>query len=136
LDIFILSRKARRIGMLKADCEILSEYNIYMNKNIYTAAMGLDDPELHLIEGHFLALLSAPSTIFSCGLIWLRRFAEHPAQFKSPVPLRKMPLPKALNEIMHIEVVTLSAQREVLDNAIWTFARELTDEVLVSTLSY
>lgn len=123
--------------MQKSSYEILAEYNAFMNKSIYTAAAELDGSALSLNRGAFFgSILGTLNHILVADTIWLKRFAQHPAQFKALAPVRDFPQPKALSEIMHSEMGPLLSQRRTTDDIICAFSRELTNEVLITTLSY
>jgi uncharacterized damage-inducible protein DinB len=123
--------------MHKADCEIFAEYNSSMNKSVYTAAANLDNSALHLDRGAFFgSIIGTLNHILVADTIWLKRFAQHPAQFKSLAPVQDLPSPKALNEIIHADMPLLWYQRRALDKTILMFVRELTDEMLATKLNY
>ncbi|HMU66128.1 MAG TPA: DinB family protein [Cellvibrionaceae bacterium] len=123
--------------MLKADCEIFANYNGAMNKSIYTCAAQLDALALELDRGAFFgSILGTLNHIMVADIIWLKRFANHPARFNALQIMSEFPTPKALNEILYSTLAPLLYQRRALDNIIGAFVQELNDEVLASALSY
>lgn len=123
--------------MLKNDCEIFARYNTAMNKSLYTCAAQLDAAALALDRGAFFgSILGTLNHIMVADIIWLKRFASHPAGFSALQVMVDFPAPKALNEILYPAMAPLLYQRRALDNIISAWVQELNDEVLASALSY
>lgn len=123
--------------MLKADCEIFAHYNASLNKSIYTCAAQLDEAALSLDRGAFFgSILGTLNHIMVADIIWLKRFACHPARFHALQPMGEFPTPAALNEILYPALAPLLYQRRALDNIISAWAQELNDEVLATGMSY
>lgn len=105
--------------MLKNDCEIFARYNTAMNKSLYTCAAQLDAAALALDRGAFFgSILGTLNHIMVADIIWLKRFASHPAGFSALQVMVDFPAPKALNEILYPAMAPLLYQRRALDNII------------------
>jgi uncharacterized damage-inducible protein DinB len=64
--------------------ELMANYNRWINDKIYTAATGMDTELLNRDLGAFFhSILGTLNHIMVADIIWLKRFAEHPANFKS-----------------------------------------------------
>lgn len=116
---------------------LMAKYNQRMNQVIYEAAAKLDDYDLKLDRGAFFGSIFGTLNHLLVGdIIWLKRFNDHPAEFKSLIPVSEFPLPKALNVIICPELESFYLAREKLDRVIIEFVAELDDEVLCSALCY
>ncbi|MDC0535208.1 DinB family protein [Francisellaceae bacterium] len=122
---------------LKENFKLMASYNEWMNQNIYSAAASLSEKELHQNRGAFFgSIIGTLNHIMIGDIIWLKRFSDHPDNFKSLESIRKMEKPTNLNGILHESFNDLNIKRNELDNAITSFVEELTDDVISSPLSY
>ncbi|MFT2110097.1 DinB family protein [Marinomonas sp. 2405UD68-3] len=122
---------------LKSNFELMAAYNHGMNQSMYGAASQLSVLGLNEDRGAFFgSILATLNHILVGDVIWLKRFANHPSQFSSLDYVRGLEWPKALDSILCMKLEDLLAAREKMDNLILDFSRELTDDVLASSLSY
>lgn len=122
---------------LKSNFELLANYNQWMNKSIYGAASKLSASELVENRGAFFSsIIGTLNHILVGDTIWLKRFANHPAQFKALEYVRDLQPPQALNVVLYTEFERLLNARTKMDIIILEFTHELTDDVLLSSLPY
>lgn len=122
---------------LKQNFELMARYNQWMNENIYRAASGLDPAQLVEDRGAFFgSILGTLNHILVGDTIWLKRFASHPAQYRSLEYVRSLPMPDALSDILYEEFEPLRTNRQTMDDVIVEFSREVDASDLDSALSY
>jgi len=122
---------------LKASFELMADYNQWMNKNIYDAASQLSVTELAEDRGAFFgSIMNTLNHILVGDTLWLKRFAEHSSRLTSLNDLRSLQRPASLDTVLYANFEELSSARKNMDEVIQAFAHELTDEVLLSSLSY
>lgn len=116
---------------------LLARYNGWMNRRLYETAESLPALELHQDRGAFFgSILGTLNHIMVADLVWLRRFAAHPAGFSALEGLHRFPAPAALDQILYADFVELSQRRFLLDDVIIDWCAELTDEDLARVLDY
>lgn len=116
---------------------LLSRYNQWMNEKLYNTAAQLADDELSKDRGAFFgSLLGTLNHIMVADIIWLQRFAEHPAQHPALAQIREMPKPQALAQPLPDDFTTLSAERHNLDVTIITWCEQLNASDLDHKLAY
>jgi len=120
-----------------SNLRLMAQYNQWMNDTLYTAASGLSDEQLRAERGAFFGSILATLNHLMVGdIIWLQRFASHPADYESLAHLHRIPPPPALNAILFDEFDELQMQRELLDQLIVDWCDELKTEHLSHPLSY
>lgn len=108
------------------DFILLARYNAVMNGKLYAAAATLDDEALHRDRGAFFgSLLGTMNHIVAGDVIWLTRFAAHPAQFPALAPLRERAAPTDLTQSYGATLAELAGHRTRLDGMITALADEL-----------
>lgn len=116
---------------------LMASYNEWMNSRLYSAAASLSADELSQNKGAFFgSLLGTLNHLVVADRIWLRRFAAHPAGHIALNPLRELPEPKSLDEILYHDFGELTAHRVMLDALIKAWAASLTEEDLNHSLRY
>jgi uncharacterized damage-inducible protein DinB len=116
---------------------LLSRYNQWMNDKIYKAAGQLPADELARDRGAFFgSVLGTLNHIMVADIIWLQRFSEHPKQYTALEPVRAMPKPEALAQILVNDFSVLTAQRRNLDTLIISWCEQLDASDLVYKLAY
>ena len=116
---------------------LMAQYNQQMNAKLYQCAQQLKHEDLIKDMGAFFRSVQGTlNHLLVADIIWLRRFASHPAQFQSLQAVTAMEQPHALDQVLHEDLSELAAHRELLDNIIVTFVDELTDETLSTHFSY
>jgi uncharacterized damage-inducible protein DinB len=115
---------------------LLAEYNAWMNTRLYAAAAALPPAELMADKGAFFgSLYGTLSHIVLGDTIWLKRFAEHPANHRPLDPVRALPTPAGFDERSG-DFAALRQRREMLDAIILAWAAELSQSDLDHVLTY
>jgi uncharacterized damage-inducible protein DinB len=123
--------------MTPQSATLLSKYNSWMNRQLYSAAHKLPQSELSKDRGAFFgSIMGTLNHICVADTIWLHRFAAHPAKFRALADLGAFPLPGSLWEIIRDDILSLWQQRQALDNLIEQFIEEVDADALSSALVY
>jgi uncharacterized damage-inducible protein DinB len=116
---------------------LMAKYNRWMNRRLYETAGGLSEEALQADEGaYFGSLIGTLNHIVVGDLIWLRRFAAHPANHRALASLRSDGTALALDTILFRTLGPLGEERERLDAIILAWVDELTDAELDHELDY
>jgi len=119
-----------------ADLRLLADYNAWMNQRIYQAA-ALPAAGATVPRGAFFgSLLGTLNHIAVGDILWLKRFATHPAGYTALDPVRALPMPAGLDRLLHPDLASLAALRRVLDQAIIAWAGQVADTDLAHVLAY
>jgi uncharacterized damage-inducible protein DinB len=120
-----------------ADVVLMAQYNEWMNAKLYESAAKLPPAELAKDRGAFFgSILGTLNHLVVGDTIWLRRFAAHPSNPLALEPIRALPHPKALNEVLFTDLAELRGRRTVIDTAIKHWAGALTQADLDHVLHY
>ena len=115
----------------------MSRYNQWMNDKIYSSAGQLSDDALTKNQGAFFkSILGTLNHIMVGDLIWLKRFADHPATHPALDYVREIETPASLDQILYNDLSQLDDKRKRLDQVIIDWGKQLTDDELGSTLTY
>jgi uncharacterized damage-inducible protein DinB len=116
---------------------LMSRYNEWMNAKVYEAAGRLTVREFQADKGAFFkSVCGTLNHILVADIIWLKRFAQHPAAHPALEPVRKLTKPKALDQVLSTRLAALSDQRKLLDIAIKQWAESLSVADLDHLLHY
>lgn len=106
-------------------------YNQWMNRKLFQCAKQLSAEDLSKNLGAFFgSIVGTLNHLVVADVIWLRRFADHPASFSSLDAIVAMEQPHSLDQILTENLEELSVKREKLDEIILDFATELNEENL------
>ena len=115
----------------------MAQYNEWMNVSLYDAAEKLPAAELAVDRKAFFgSLLGTLNHLVVTDTMWLQRFATHPARHAALEPLRQLPAPTALNQVLFTDFAELRARRVMMDAAIRQWAAELSESDLQHVLHY
>jgi uncharacterized damage-inducible protein DinB len=116
---------------------LMAIYNDWMNAKVYEAARSLTDEELSVDRKAFFgSILGTLNHLVAGDTIWLKRFARHPANQLALEPIRQLPAPKSLDQLLLSNIRELSAHRVWLDQVIVEWSRSITEADLDYTLNY
>ncbi len=116
---------------------LMAKYNEWMNAKLYETASKLPPDEFARDRGAFFgSVLGTLNHIMVADILWLKRFAGHPAGYRTLEPLRGVHAPAALNEILHGDFASLSQHRRALDATIGAWAGEIAEADLEHVLDY
>ena len=122
---------------LEQNFELMAKYNQWMNKQVYSAAAELDDLELREDRGAFFgSILGSLNHILVGDIVWLKRFAEHPKNYKSLQYLNSLSKPLVLTEILHSDFNELQKARIKMDEVIVKFSMEASEKDYELGLSF
>lgn len=116
---------------------LMASYNQWMNEKLCAAAARL--PAQALTEDRkafFGSILGTLNHLVVADIIWLKRFAKHPAGFAALEPLRQLADPQALSQQLFSDFDELATQRTLIDQAIIAWIAELHEADLDVTLHY
>jgi uncharacterized damage-inducible protein DinB len=115
----------------------MASYNEWMNSKLYEASGALSPEALALDRNAFFAsLFGTLNHIVVADTIWLKRFALHPANYRELDPIRNLPQPTSLDQILFVDFGELSRHRKMLDAVISSWANCVTDADLNQVLQY
>ncbi len=116
---------------------LMAEYNEWMNAKLYQAAMSLPGEDLAADRKAFFgSILGTLNHLVVADTIWLKRFATHPANYSALDPVRNLPSPTSLDQLVFTDIQSLSEHRKLLDRAITEWAHSITDHDLDQVLTY
>ena len=116
---------------------LMASYNEWMNAKLLEAALKLSDEALaENRKAFFGSILGTLNHIVVGDTIWLKRFATHPAGYAALDPVRALPAPVALNQILFTDIRSLAAHRRMLDSVISQWAASVTEADLDHVLRY
>jgi uncharacterized damage-inducible protein DinB len=116
---------------------LMAEYNRWMNRRMFDAALGLPAAEAERDRGAFFGSLGQTlNHIAVADSIWLHRFAQHPDATALRSALVDVPVPGSLRQPMAPSLPALRIFRSALDEHILGWARSLTETQLGGSLHY
>lgn len=120
-----------------AAIRLLAAYNSWMNTRVYDAAAKLPAQALAADrKAFFRSIIGTLNHLVVADSIWLKPFAEHPAQHPELDALRAAPIPSALDQMLHADLAGLRAHRTALDATIERWTAALTAQDLAHVLHY
>jgi uncharacterized damage-inducible protein DinB len=115
---------------------LMATYNEWMNSRLYAACATLPADVLAADRKAFFgSIIGTLNHLANGDLIWLARFARHPAAYQALADLPG-PLPGSLGAIRHPDLAALAAERRRIDAAILGMAGAVTEADFDHTLSY
>ncbi|OIQ88049.1 DinB family protein [mine drainage metagenome] len=116
---------------------LMASYNEWMNAKVYEAATTVPADDLSANKKAFFGSIIGTLNHVAVGdTLWLKRFASHPANHTSLEPIRGLPAPKNLDQILFTDIQSLSKYRKWLDGIITAWAHSLTESDLDHVLRY
>lgn len=116
---------------------LMASYNEWMNARLYEAAAGLPGDALAQERSAFFgSIIGTLNHLVVGDTIWLKRFATHPSNPVALDPVRALPHPATLNEIVFADLPGLRTRRALLDAAIRDWTAALTEQDLEHVLVY
>ncbi|MEC5398222.1 DinB family protein [Uliginosibacterium sp. H1] len=116
---------------------LMARYNRWMNERLLEACARLDPAALSADRRAFFgSLLGTLNHLVVSDTIWLHRFAQHPAQHVELDPVRTLPLPTSLDQIVCEDLGALRTRRALLDDCIEQWCAALSEADLQHVLHY
>ena len=120
-----------------AHLQLMARYNAWMNDKLYAAASQLSAQALSEDRGAFFPSILATLNHIAVGdIIWLKRFAEHPACAELRKAMGDLQQPAALDQLLFDTLAPLQALRSRLDGHISDWLAVLTEQDLAHGLAY
>lgn len=115
----------------------MAEYNRWMNRRMFEAALRLPTSESTKDRGAFFgSLLQTLNHIAVADTIWLHRFAQLPDARELRASLASFPMPASLRQELAPSMQALKVYRTALDEVIMQWASSLTEQQLNVALAY
>ena len=116
---------------------LMATYNQWMNRKVYDTAGTLTHAQLTLDrQAFFGSILGTLNHLMLGDTVWLKRFAEHPANFAALAPLNGVATPGDLKQLAFANLAELSAHRAWLDQLIIDWTHSLHEPHLDQRLRY
>lgn len=116
---------------------LMATYNQWMNSRLYDVAASLPDAALREDRKAFFgSILGTLNHLLAADIIWLQRFARHPAGPVALAPVRQLPAPQGLSHLLFETFSEIRQQRTWLDGVIVEWAQALDEADLDIALSY
>lgn len=116
---------------------LMARYNEWINAKLYQAAASLPDAEIGADRKAFFgSILGTLNHVMVGDIIWLKRFASHPADSAALDALRALPAPARLDQILDADLGRLWTRRRELDGLIVDWAAAMQESELDHVLSY
>jgi uncharacterized damage-inducible protein DinB len=116
---------------------LMASYNEWMNIKLYEGAGQLSPEKLLLDRQSFFgSILGTLNHIIVADIIWLKRFADHPAKHSELEVIRSLSKPQSLDQVLFDNFSELSKHRKILDGVIVGWVNVLTDDDLNHVLNY
>lgn len=116
---------------------LMASYNEWMNTRMYAAAAALPAQALAADRKAFFgSILGTLHHLVNGDIIWLKRFAAHPANFPGLAGIAALPAPASLAELRITDLEALAPLRRELDAAICALAEQVTETDLDHVLRY
>lgn len=116
---------------------LMADYNRWMNRRLYEAALTLSPAEVAQDRGaYFGSILGTLNHLAVGDTIWLHRLARHQGGFACAAALADIPVPTSLTQSLAPDLPGLRSHRERLDALIVEWAAELTPAHLSGDFSY
>jgi uncharacterized damage-inducible protein DinB len=116
---------------------LMAAYNEWMNTRLYAAAAQLSAAALTENRGAFFgSIIGTLNHLVVADTMWLKRIAPQLTDNTALQPIRELEAPRALNEILFVDLAALTVRRESLDKVFIDLAQSLDEATLHGTLSY
>ena len=117
--------------------QLMAQYNQWINAKLLQCAEQVSEDALKKDMGAFFgSILGTLNHLLVADLIWLNRFATHPANFAALNALAEFAKPHSLDQHLCEELADLIEQRQKLDQIILAFTEELGNEDLDTHFAY
>ncbi|MGZ3181105.1 MAG: DinB family protein [Telluria sp.] len=120
-----------------AHLRLMASYNQWMNERLYASAAALPAQALSADRKAFFgSILGTLNHIATGDILWLQRFATHPARHAALAAVASLPKPAALDEPRADGLPGLWELRRDLDRTILALSGEICEEELDHPISW
>jgi uncharacterized damage-inducible protein DinB len=117
--------------------KLLVTYNRLMNQRMFEALSVLSQQQLNESRGAFFGSIHGSLNHILVGdIIWLKRFAAHPAFSKQKKYLDQLEQPASLDAVLFDDFGSLKQMRETIDNLLVNWISPLNQHDLEGVLNY
>ena len=136
--IMTLSRLREKTQVNRTEhIALMANYNQWMNRKLYDAALTLTDAELARDRRAFFGSILGTLNHLALGdTVWLKRFAQHPAGYAALAPLNAVSAPADLKQLAFADIRELAAHRSWLDQLIVDWSHTVQEIDLDHRLHY
>ncbi|CRM89242.1 DinB family protein [Pseudomonas sp. 22 E 5] len=136
--IMTLSRLPEKTQVNRTEhIALMANYNQWMNRKLYDAALTLTDAELARDRRAFFGSILGTLNHLALGdTVWLKRFAQHPAGYAALAPLNAVSAPADLKQLAFADIRELAAHRSWLDQLIVDWSHTVQEIDLDHRLHY
>jgi len=136
--IMTLSRLREKTQVNRTEhIALMANYNQWMNRKLYDAALTLTDAELARDRQAFFGSILGTLNHLALGdTVWLKRFAQHPAGYAALAPLNAVSAPADLKQLAFADIRELAAHRSWLDQLIVDWSHTVQEIDLDHRLHY
>ncbi len=121
----------------KTQLLLMAKYNQLMNQRLIDASANLSQSALAEDKGAFFkSVIGSLNHIMVGDILWMKRFATHPANYQSLRRLEGFEVPEGLTAMLFSDLPTFSKVRAKLDGNLIEWCNELTENNLDTTLKY
>jgi len=115
----------------------MARYNQWMNQQLFEKIQWLPATEIAKDRGAFFgSILGTLNHILVADMFWLRRFSSSTSCRDALSPMRDIPMPASLRDILFGDIQLLRAKREAMDALILDFSQTWNEEMLASPIRY
>ena len=116
---------------------LMANYNQWMNRKLYDAALTLTDAALAMDRQAFFGSILGTLNHLALGdTVWLKRFAQHPAGFSALAPMQTVATPADLKQLAFADIRELATYRTWLDQLIVDWSHTVQEIDLDHRLHY
>ena len=136
--IMTLSRLPEKTQVNRTEhIALMANYNQWMNRKLYDAALTLTDAELARDRQAFFGSILGTLNHLALGdTVWLKRFAQHPAGYAALARLNAVSAPADLKQLAFADIRELAAHRSWLDQIIVDWSHTVQEIDLDHRLHY
>lgn len=136
--IMTLSRLPEKTQVNRTEhIALMANYNQWMNRKLYDAALTLTDAELARDRRAFFGSILGTLNHLALGdTVWLKRFAQHPAGYAALAPLNAVSAPADVKQLAFADIRELAAHRSWLDQLIVDWSHTVQEIDLDHRLHY
>ncbi|MFT5506466.1 MAG: putative damage-inducible protein DinB, partial [Gammaproteobacteria bacterium] len=117
--------------------KLLVTYNQLMNRRMFEALSALSQEQLNEDRGAFFSSIQGSLNHILVGdIIWLKRFAAHPAFVRQKEYLDLLEQPTSLDIILFDDFESLKQMRETIDGLLVDWISPLNQDDLKGVLNY
>lgn len=121
----------------KDHVRLMAEYNQWMNSKLYEACSQLSPGQLNEDRKAFFgSIIGTLNHLAVADTIWLKRFSTVLGSYRELDSIFQLPMPVALDAILHPKLKELAVYRQHLDGLFLSLSKVVTEDELLQTITY